>query len=175
VKCNDKVAKIANIVAVFALGVGTVFRFLYNFGVGPETAGFNFFFFISSLYMLSFVSILALVVFKPDHQKAQLARTYFNFLNSITGKGFFLIFLAFILCEKTDQGEIFIAIFVIIIGIVDIVLGWNEASQEIPKLPWKSESAPNSQQKSSAPAATSLAGQFPNYDGDKERVPPKPV
>ena len=84
------------------LGVGTVFRFLYNFGIGAELAGFNLFFFITTLYLISFVGIAALVEFVPTHEKSVLARTYCNFLNSIIGKGLFLIFMALILCEKTD-------------------------------------------------------------------------
>jgi len=114
-------------------------RFLYNFGVGPEAAGFNLFFFLSSCYLISFLIIHALIEFSPDHKYSILARTYFNFLNTIIGRGLFLIFMSLVLLEKDDQGEILIALIVIGVGIVDIILGWNQDKQEMPSLPWKSE------------------------------------
>jgi hypothetical protein len=125
-------------VAVLLLAIGALLHLLYNFGVGPASvtnaegvttqgAGFNFFFFLQTLYLWSFILIHALVVVKPDHPKSLEARTYFNFLNNIVGRGLFLIFMSLVLLSKTDQGEWFFAIVVICTGIVNIILGWNEA------------------------------------------------
>jgi len=116
----------------------TFLRFLWCFGVGAEEAHFNFFFFLSTLYQMSFVVIHAFVEFKQDHKYSILARTYFNFLNTINGRGIFLIFMSLILAEKTDQGEVIVAIIVIVIGGCNIVLGWDQERQDIPDAKWQS-------------------------------------
>ena len=70
-----------------------------------------------------------------------MLRTYFNFLDRIIGRGLFLIFLALMLCEKQNQGEVIIAIVVICVGIVDIVLGWEEEKRiQLPKDIWSGSS-----------------------------------
>ena len=139
-RCNDKVSRIANIISLGALAVWSVLRFLWCFGVGG--GGFNLWFFISSLYLLSFVAVHILVEMNKDHKYSILARTYFNFLNTIIGRGFFLIFMSMILIEKQDQGEIIIAIGVIATGICDIVLGWDQEDQGIPSEPWNQNANP---------------------------------
>jgi hypothetical protein len=85
---------------------------------------------------MSFVVVHAMIEIKPDHKFSLMFRTYFNFLNTIIGRGVFLIFMALMLAEKSDQGEIFIAIIVIVVGICDIVLGWNQDKQDIPNERW---------------------------------------
>ena len=132
VRCNDKVSRVANIIAVLGLAVWSVIRFLWSVGVGPEGAHFNFFFFVTSLYLISFVVILGLIELKPDHRYSVLMRTYFNFLNTIIGRGVYLIFLSLILMEKSDQGEIVGGVIIIVIGITNIILGWNQDKQQIP-------------------------------------------
>jgi hypothetical protein len=86
---------------------------------------------------MSFVVIHGFVELKQDHEYAIMARTYFNFLNTIIGRGLFLIFMALILAEKSDQGEIIIALVVICIGICNIVLGWDQEKQDIPDPQWQ--------------------------------------
>ena len=118
------------------LAIMALLHLLYNFGVGPAAtnvegvitpgAGFNFFFFLQTLYLFSFVAILGLVVISPEHPNSLKARTYFNFLNSIVGRGFFLIFLALVILVKTNQAEWLFAIVNICVGIVNIILGWSE-------------------------------------------------
>ena len=89
-----------SVAAIGLLGLMSVFRLLYNFGIGPDGAGFNLFFFISSLYLISFVALIWLVEMDKPNEHTTKAKVYFNFLNSWTGRGFFLIFCALILVEK---------------------------------------------------------------------------
>ena len=152
-KCSVKVLRIANIVSLAALGVWGVLRLLWCFGVGPLEAGFNFFFFISTFYLLSFIAIHAAIEIKPDHEKSIILRTYFNFLNNLVGRGFFLIFMALIILEKQDQLEIICAIFVISVGICTIVVGWDKDKTEMPSEPWN----PDSVQAASRSAASTAS------------------
>jgi len=119
-----------------------------------KASGFaNFCFFMETLYFIAFIAILALIEFKKDNKFSVLARTYFNFLNTILGRGVYLIFMAMILVEKHDQFEIGIAIYIIVVAICDIVLGWDEDPQPIPHADF-SEFNP------AAPARTQTAAKF---------------
>ena len=150
--CTEKVLQLANCIAIAALGIWALMRLFWNFGVGGEKAGFNFFFFISTFYLFSFIAIHGLIEIKPDHPKAIMARTYFNFLNSMVGRGFFFIFESMVLCEKEDQGEIICAIFVISVGICNVVVGWDKDKTDMPSEPWNPDAAP--QRSSAASTAT---------------------
>lgn len=92
------------------------------------------FYFISFIAIISFAEILYI---RPDNENSLKVRTYFNFLNKLVGRGLFLIFLAMIMVQKTDQGEVFFAIGVISVGIIDIILGWDESKPTLPTLPWE--------------------------------------
>ena len=61
---------------------------------------------------------------KPNDNTTK-AKVYFNFLNSLVGRGLFIIFCSLILVEKSDQNEVLIAIFAIIVGGINVVLGWD--------------------------------------------------
>lgn len=80
---------------------------------------------------------MAIGEFKPEHKFGIFVRTYFNFLNTTMGKGIYLIFLALILTEKTDQFEWGIAIYLILVGICNIVIGCDQAPQPIPHADFK--------------------------------------
>jgi hypothetical protein len=122
-KCTDRTLKLANFVTVGVLCFATFMRILYTFGIGASTTvtveaaepadlsigdrrlaetsggGFNFFFFLNSMYLTSFVALYTIVSIKPDHKYGVMARIYFHFLNPLVGKGWFLVFLGLILLE----------------------------------------------------------------------------
>ena len=124
-KVNPQYRHFLSIAAIILLGLGSILRFLYTLGIGPEGAGFNLFFFISSVYLISFVSLLWLVEMEKPNEYTTKAKVYFNFLNSLVGRGLFIIFCSLILVEKSDQNEVLIAIFAIIVGGINVVLGWD--------------------------------------------------
>jgi len=68
---------------------------------------------------------------------SKLIRTYFGFLNTIFGRGMFLMFMAIIVVEIQERGEIFICIFCFIIGVVDVIVGWKEMKEGLPSPPWQ--------------------------------------
>ena len=70
--------------------------------------------------------MLGLAWINPENKHSIFVRTYFNFLDKIIGKGLFLIFLAMILVEIQEQGEVIVAIVCIVIGVVDLILGFSE-------------------------------------------------
>ena len=100
VKCTDKVANIANLIACAGLLLGAILRFNHSF-----TVSFNLFYFLETLYFLSFIIILSLaeiLYLCPRNKLSLYVRTYYNFLNKLIGRGMFLIFLSMIMVSKTD-------------------------------------------------------------------------
>lgn len=87
--------------------------------------GFNFFLLINTLYLMSFIVIYALVLFKENHKYSVMARVYFNFLNTLVGKGFFLFFVGLIILEKHFWYDWIIGFVSIGTGICNIVVGWD--------------------------------------------------
>lgn len=104
------------------------------------TVKFNLFFFLTTLYFISFIVILAaaeIKYLKPEHEKSRQIRTYFNFLDRIIGRGLFLIFLACILLQGENINiEWILSLVCIGTGICDIILGWDESEAELPQVPW---------------------------------------
>lgn len=172
IRCNDKVSRVANIIAVLGLSVWSFLRFLWCFGVGAEAAHFNFFFFVTSLYLMSFVVILGFIEFKPDHRFSVSLRTYFNFLNTIIGRGLYLIFLALILVEKSDQGEIVVGVIVIVIGICNIILGWKQEKQEIPDARFQGSGVGSRANDYSDTSNQSSSKKPPRIPYDENNMPP---
>lgn len=61
--------------------------------------------------------------------------------------------------EKTDSGEIIMAIYCWIVAFCDLVLGYSEVRRELPSMPWKSNSSKeNESTGASATGAAPLSG-----------------
>lgn len=82
---------------------------------------------------MSFIVIYALVLFKEDHDLSKKARVYFNFLNTLTGKGFFLIFIGLMILEKHSWYDWIIGFVSIGTGICNIVVGWDQEPAPVPQ------------------------------------------
>ena len=66
VKCTDKIANMANLISCGVLAVAAVFRLMHCF-----TVQFNLFFFIMTLYFISFIAIISfaeILYIKPDNE-----------------------------------------------------------------------------------------------------------
>ena len=66
VKCTDKIANLANLIACGVLAVAAVFRLMHCF-----TAEFNLFFFIMTFYFISFIAIISfaeILYLRPDNE-----------------------------------------------------------------------------------------------------------
>ena len=95
VKCTDKVANAANLIACGVLLFAAVLRFIHCF-----TVKFDLWMFILTFYFVSFILIIGfaeILYIKPDNMHSLKVRTYFNFLNKLVGRGLFLIFLSMIM------------------------------------------------------------------------------
>ena len=90
--------------------------------------GFNFFFFISSLYFLAFIVILTAIIAHETNKFSVFCRTYFNFLDKTFGRGVFMLFLAFTMVERNQKkGEVFMCVLVALIAILNMVYGYGDA------------------------------------------------
>ena len=126
VKCTDKVANLANLISCGLLLLVAGLRLKHYIYIE-----FDLFYFVELLYLVSFTIIVffaEILYLRPESATSLKVRTYFNFLNSLVGRGLFLIFLALIVASKTHQGEIVFSILIIGIGIIDIILGWNDSN-----------------------------------------------
>jgi len=66
VKCTDKIANLANLIACGVLAVAAVFRLIHCFSVE-----FNLFFFIMTFYFISFIAIISfaeILYLRPDNE-----------------------------------------------------------------------------------------------------------
>ena len=60
--------------------------------------------------------------------RVQRIRTYFDFLDTKWGRGWFILFIALLVLENDTALEICLSIATIIIALVNMVLGWNQGS-----------------------------------------------
>jgi hypothetical protein len=71
-------------------------------------------------------------------------RTYFNFLDNRFGKGCFMLFLCMITFEKTSRGEDLFGIISSIVGVLNILVGYNDHHMKImPSKPWGEGEVPD--------------------------------
>ena len=132
-KCTDKVLKVSNFIAYLMFTIGGILRLVWCF----SSAGFNFFFMINTFYYTFFCVMLVLAEVSDTNKFSIMVKTYFNFLDKTFGRGLFIIFQAMMLVELTDAGEIVLAIPCIIIGGCNLIIGWGQASKELPSVPWQ--------------------------------------
>jgi hypothetical protein len=95
VKCTDKVANAANLIACGVLMFAAIMRLVHCF-----SGGFDLWFFVLTFYFMSFIILIGfaeILYLKPDNLTSLKVRTYFNFLNKLVGRGLFLIFLSMIM------------------------------------------------------------------------------
>ena len=71
-----------------------------------------------TIYLALFIILFVLVLFK-----VALFTKYFNFLNSYTGKGFFIVFLTLLIFERKTALEIILGICLFLIAIIDVIVG----------------------------------------------------
>ena len=71
--------------------------------------------------------------------RSAVVRTYFNFLDNNIGKGLTLIWLSCILMERTDRGEFEFGFVVIIIGLFNLLMGYEHGIKPLPIRPWGAE------------------------------------
>lgn len=179
VKCTDRVARLANLIAIGICAYGILIRILFNFGVvGGEASGFDLFLFLHTFYFGSFVFLLGAAEYGGENNYTRFALTYFNFLARRIGRGLFLIFLAMLLTMTTGSFEGLLAIIVVCIGIIDIILGWDETMEALPKLPWQQGGAPaekkqesndvemHSKRRENEPASTGVIGNLNDMAGN---------
>ena len=95
--------------------------------------GFSLFLMINSLYLMSFIAIYGLVLVKEAHPMSIKARVYFNFLNSLSGKGFALIFLGLITLEVSTWYDWIIGMTSIVVGVCNLTVGWDHAPVALPE------------------------------------------
>ena len=128
--CTDRVMQICNLLGCIVLFLSVIMRFAYLFPV------FNGFFMIETFYLGSFIIIMSMSegMFGPSYSKR--VRTNFNFLDCNMGRGAFLIFQALILMERTKRGEDVFGFIVILLGLFNIFLGYNNKIKELPIIPW---------------------------------------
>jgi hypothetical protein len=79
-----------------------------------------------TLYYIVFIFLFLIVEIKHENKLNIYTRTYFNYLDTMKGKGTFMCFIALILSEKSELGMVFISIPCYIIGFFNICLGFAD-------------------------------------------------
>lgn len=130
-KIKPPIIRILNILACGLLLLGAVLRIIECF------KAFNLFFFITSLYFFTFIVFVGAIEADEANKVSVFIRTYFNFLDQMFGRGLFLIYLSFMLLERKTTMEIIFCIFVLIVAIIDVILGYGDAKRSLASLPWE--------------------------------------
>jgi len=139
-KIKPEHLKYLNFIGIFILAIGAIVRLVFSFN--QEGGGFNFFYFISSLYFFVFIAILASITAHETNKFSVFCRTYFNFLDKVFGRGAFMLFLSMMIVErKQKKGEVFMCIVVALIAILNMVYGFGDARKKMASLPWDKSSA----------------------------------
>ncbi len=114
---------ILNLIASILVLVCIAFRFYYVSLADDDTKARMFFFIVLSIYLaiFTFVQILA-------ELKIQRVRTYVNFLDTKFGRGCFFIFLGLLVLEVKGALEIILAVIVLVIGVLNIMIGFGQGS-----------------------------------------------
>lgn len=135
--CTGRVLRIANYVAVGLLGLGFILRFVYMFTdevKGPNYSGF--WFFMATLFYGGFLALLGLSLHPDEENKfGLLVRVHFRVLDFDFGRGLFIFYLAMQMCEVHSNGEVFFAVFVCIVAIVDMIQGFMEFKENVMSIP----------------------------------------
>lgn len=116
VHLKDRVMLILNLIAISMIIVCIVYRFVY---VGKKEEK-NIFFMILTIFLALFIIILTLAEFQ-----VRIVRKYFNFLDGKVGRGFFIFFIGLLILAKTNAIEIIFSIFILLIALLNILVGWN--------------------------------------------------
>ena len=124
-KCNDKLMTVMNLIACAMIIICGVMRFVYfvKKDKDEKKAKINIFDIILSIYIIIFVIILVLAEFR-----VQRIRKYFNFLDRKMGRGWFILFIGLLILEKVTALEIILGIFILLIAIINMIVGWGEPS-----------------------------------------------
>jgi len=131
--CAGTILRIATLIGCGLMVLVTFIRFAY---LGKD---FSFFYMVQVFFLLF---MIMLIVFAEDvfPKRGQLCRTYFNLLDSNYGRGLFMLYLCVILFERTEKGEEFFAVIVLIIAVFNICIGYSESGlKELPMNPWNTE------------------------------------
>jgi len=132
--CSEKALRIVNIISGILLLIVAIIRFAYLF------EDFEAFTLFADIYLVVFVIVLLASESACGVGAAKATRTYFNMLDSIFGRGLFMIFLGIVMLEKTDRGEELFAIIAIIIALLNIVVGYTDRQlKPLPYKPWGEE------------------------------------
>ena len=129
-KCPTSVMKIANIVAAVFVAIGVLVRFSYLFGA------FTFWALMECFFMVSFSAILFCSLGALGPRFSNSARTYFNFLDNNFGQGCYIVILCMMVLQKASKGEELFPIIALIIGVLNMLYGYNDTIKELPVLPW---------------------------------------
>ena len=122
-RCNDKLMTILNLVAAAMIIVCGVMRFVYFKKRNQEKNAPSIFDCILSAYILIFITLLILAEFR-----VVIIRKYFNFLDRKMGRGWFLLFMGLLILEKVTALEIVLGIFILLIAVINMIVGWGEPS-----------------------------------------------
>ena len=112
-RCTDRMMIAMNIIACAMMVVCIVFRFVY-FAKGGNT----FFFLVLTIYLAIFLTLEILAEFK-----IQRVRTYFDFLDTKWGRGWFILFIALLVLEKETALEVILCILTIVIALLNMFVG----------------------------------------------------
>ena len=137
--CTDQVLYYSNIGASALLLLGTILRFAI------EDA--NIFSTIITIYMLIFdaLLIIGLLVSQghfQDNEMVKKVTVMFFAVTTVFGQGMIILLCSFLLLEVSKAAEIIIACICIVIGAVDMAIGYYEdptvkfmeAEQEMPQV-----------------------------------------
>ena len=82
------------------------------------------------MFQVFYIAVLCLLLFSSEgilgEKNSIYVRTYFNILDINLGKGIYIVYISIILMEKNNKGESFFTITSIIIGIINIIVGYKD-------------------------------------------------
>ena len=122
----------ANILACFIFIISGLIRFSYL-----VTEYFSFFLLAQNFFLLFFIALLAASEGAFGLSTSVLVRTYFNLLDGFMGRGMWMCFLASMLFEFTQRGEVNFGGTALIIGFFNMMLGFDEPKKDFPSDPFE--------------------------------------
>lgn len=122
--------KVANIIAAGFIGIGVLVRFSYLIG------DFTFWGLVECCFMVSFCIILFSSMGALGPRYGDLTRTYYNFLDNYFGTGSYMVFLCIMTLQKASKGEQLFPVIALVIGVINMLYGYNDTLKELPVLPW---------------------------------------
>lgn len=123
--------KVVNIIS----GMFLMFSALIRFGYMIED-GFNFFFMCWTFFIIFQILVIFAAEGALGPANSSWVRTYYNHLDGLQGRGYFMFSISLLLFAKCEKNEELFNATGLIIAMINMCLGYNDKIKELPAPPW---------------------------------------